>query len=469
MGPRIRRLLPCAATVVAVAVVLRVAFDSWYLNYDARYALLWARDALDGFTPEYTAPFAPTPHPLETAVSALALPFGSDGAADVMGWLSLLCFGGLAWVVYRIGAELFGTAAGVIAAVVVLTRPRLLRDALLGYQDPAFALAVAGAVLVEIQRPRRGVPVLVLLTVAGLMRPEAWVLAGLYAVWLRRPILLALAAVAPVVWALSDLIVTGDALHSLHGTSELAEAAGRRRDIEDAPYWTLKYFGSTLREPLLVGIAVGLAYAWLRLREDWRRWGIPIAVAVVMTLVFMAGPLFGLPLIGRYVRTPAVLLTVFFGLALVCWRGESSRRWALASAAVAVVFVAFLPSNVRMIDAAGDRIDRDGQVYADLREVGRHPLVRAAAEVCGPIATADRKPIPYLRWWLSTGPGTVTTVDQGAAQLGILFLAPRDTRRARRFYGPFFPEARAPADWETVYENRSWRVSAGPGCDLLRG
>src|SRR5215212_603757 len=268
MAPRIRRLLPCAATVVAVAAVLRLAFDSWYLNYDARYALLWARDAVRGATPEYTAPFAPTPHPLETAASVLALPFGTNGAVDVMGWVALLCFGGLVWVTYRLGAELFGTAAGVIAAVVVLTRPRLLRDALLGYQDPAFALAIVGAVLLEVQRPRRGIPVLVLLTVAGLMRPEAWVLAGLYALWLRRPAYLLLAAVAPAIWALSDLIVTGDALHSLHGTSDLAEAAGRRRDIEDAPYWTVKYFGSTLREPLLVGIPVGLAFAWLRRRTS---------------------------------------------------------------------------------------------------------------------------------------------------------------------------------------------------------
>jgi hypothetical protein len=35
-----RRLLPAAATVAGVAVLLRLVFDPWYLNYDARYALL---------------------------------------------------------------------------------------------------------------------------------------------------------------------------------------------------------------------------------------------------------------------------------------------------------------------------------------------------------------------------------------------------------------------------------------------
>ena len=465
MASGIRRLLPCAATVVAVAVALRVVFDGWYLNYDARYALLWARDAVRGLTPEYTAPFAPTPHPLETGASVLALPFGIDAAGDVMGWVTLLCFGGLVWVTYRVASELFGAWAGVIAAAVVLTRPRLLRDAGLGYQDPAFALAVVSAMLLEIQRPRRGLPVLALLTLAGLMRPEAWVLAGLYALWLRRPAYIAVAAIAPLVWALSDWLVTGDALHSLHGTSDLAAAVGRRTDVETAPYWTAKYFGSTLREPLLVGIPIGIAFAWLHLRDQIRRWRVPLVAAGVMTLVFMVGPIFGLPLIGRYVRTPSVLLVPFFALALVAWRmRDDARPWALAAAVVAVVFVAFLPSNVRMIDAAQERIGRDGLVYADLRDVGRAATVRAALERCGPIATADRKPLPYLRWWLDADPGAVTTVDQGAAAPGRLFLAPRDTRRARRFYGVAFPDAEAPAGFRTLYENRSWRVSAAREC-----
>ena len=60
--------------MVGVAVLLKLIYGPWYLNYDARYALLWARDALRGLTPEYKADFAPTPHPLETAASMLAVP-----------------------------------------------------------------------------------------------------------------------------------------------------------------------------------------------------------------------------------------------------------------------------------------------------------------------------------------------------------------------------------------------------------
>ena len=41
---------------------------------------------------------------------------------------------------------------------------------------------VIWALLLEIRQPRRGWPVLAMLSLAGLLRPEAWVLAGLY--WL---------------------------------------------------------------------------------------------------------------------------------------------------------------------------------------------------------------------------------------------------------------------------------------------
>src|SRR3954454_12799241 len=162
-----------AATVVGVAVLVKLVFGPWYLNYDARYALLWARDISRGLTPDYEAAFAPTPHPLSTAWSALALPFGESGDRVIM-WLTLLAFGLVVYLAYRLGAELFSPAVGVVTALVVLTRPRLDRDVVLGYQDVPFAALVLAAALLEARRPRRGAPVLGLLALAGLLRPEAW-------------------------------------------------------------------------------------------------------------------------------------------------------------------------------------------------------------------------------------------------------------------------------------------------------
>src|SRR5215216_7514911 len=197
------RLLPAAATIVGVAALLELVYAP-YLNYDARYALVWARDLASGVQPDYTADFAPTPHPLETVVSILATPF-ETGADTLLIWLVLLCFGGVVWLTYRLGEELFSPWVGAVAALVVLTRPVLERDALLGYQDTAFAVLIVAAVLLEAKRRRRGAPVLALLVVAGLMRPEAWVLGGLYVLWMwpavagrERLRLTAMAGLAPL-------------------------------------------------------------------------------------------------------------------------------------------------------------------------------------------------------------------------------------------------------------------------------
>ena len=469
-----RRLLPAGATVVGIAVAMRVLYDAWYLNYDARYALLWARDAWTGHTPEFLADFAPTPHPLQIALSSLALPFGNDAAGQIALFAVLLCFGALVYLTYALGARLFAPWVGVVAAVVVATRPAIERDAVLAYQDIPFAALVLAAVLLEAGRPRRGVPVLVVLALAGLLRPEAWVLAGLYVVWLwwggarGRPLVVfaLLAAIGPVVWALMDLIVTGDALHSLHGTSALAEAADRRRGLGQVPRWGAEYLGFTLREPVLLGMVVGLVFAWLHAR---RRSVLPFVVVGAMLAVFAIGPIFGLPLIGRYVRTPAVLLTLFFALAVVGWtllaRDHPQRKvWMALGAVVAVVFVAFLPRNVSMLRDLDERTDRNGELYADLRSVARAPAVRQAFERCAPLTSADHRPIPYLRWWLEGDPGTVGTIANGESQLGRLHLVPRRTFYARRFYKENLPTVPPPPGYRTLYENRTWRVLAAPDC-----
>src|SRR5206468_9535972 len=82
-GPRaaLRRALPGIGVAVGVAALVRLLYAPWYGNYDVRYALLWARDLLHGHTPDYTAPFAPTPHPLSIAWSVIGLPFGDSGGS----------------------------------------------------------------------------------------------------------------------------------------------------------------------------------------------------------------------------------------------------------------------------------------------------------------------------------------------------------------------------------------------------
>jgi len=473
-GPsrRVPGALPAVLTVVGVAVALRLIYHPWYINHDARYALLWARDLTRGLKPDYEAGFAPTPHPLETAVSILATPFG-DGGDQLMLWLILLSFGLLVWLTYRLGAELFAPWVGVVAALAVLTRPALERDALVGYQDTAFAALIVAAVLLDARRPRRGEAVLVLLALAGLMRPEAWVLGGLYVLWMwpaaeprRRLVLAGLALVAPLLWAASDFFVTGDPLHSLHGTAELAEAVDRRRDLSDAPYWTAQYYGYTLREPLVIALPVGLFFAWRHRRREAL---LPLAVVVAMTLVFMAGPILGLPLIGRYVRTPSVLLALFYGLAVCGWvllsDPTARRRWGLIGGLCAALSIAFLPWHAGQLADLDRRVERDRVLHTELRATARAPAVRAALAACGGlISTADHRPIPHLRYWLGSPPGSVGTVAAGTSPLRDVLLLPRRVPLTRRYYGENFPRVTVPAGYREIYRNASWRVVGAPRC-----
>src|SRR4051812_42874404 len=138
-GAVARFALP-AAVIAGIAGLLRLVYNPWYLNYDARYALLWARDLWHGYRPGYGAPFAPTPHPLQTALGMVVEPFGASD--QLMVWIVLLSFGALVWLVYRLGAELFSPWVGIVTAAVVLTRPALQRDALLAYQDIPFAALI---------------------------------------------------------------------------------------------------------------------------------------------------------------------------------------------------------------------------------------------------------------------------------------------------------------------------------------
>src|SRR5919201_1488589 len=171
LAPKARRALPALAVILGVPALLWLAYKPSYVNFDARYSLRLARDIVHGHTPDYTAVFAPTPHPLQTLVSFPVLLAGNGAAAKVMVALTLLSFGFLTWLIYRLGEELWSPAAGILAAVVVATRPGLDRFALIGYQDLAFAALVAYALLLETRKPKRGTAVLVTLAIARPIRP----------------------------------------------------------------------------------------------------------------------------------------------------------------------------------------------------------------------------------------------------------------------------------------------------------
>ena len=222
----------------AIGWTLLLGLVAWALagrglvNYDTLYALVWGRDLTHGTLPDYDVSLAPTPHPLATLAGAVLSLLGAQGSIDATIVLAFVFLGALAWVTYRLGEEWVNRAAGALAAAIVLTRRPVLDFGARAYVDVPYLTLVLAALLVETRNRRAGAPVLALLGVAGLIRPEAWLFSGAYLVWLwvggvRDPRLWALAAAAPLLWALGDLIVTGDPLHSLTGTRDTAQRLQR--------------------------------------------------------------------------------------------------------------------------------------------------------------------------------------------------------------------------------------------------
>lgn len=477
-----RKILPGSfwaglLVIVGTPVVLWLVYGPPYLNYDASYSLVWAQDIAKGLTPDYTGFIAPTPHPLQTFVSFLALPFGS-AAEPLLAWGVMLCFGVIVWLVYLLGRDLINPWVGVLAAIIVFTRPAFDRNALATYQDIPFVMFVIWALLVEVRRPKCGWPVLTLLALAGLLRPEAWVLAGLYWLyllpgrsWKDRAWLALLAAAGPVLWAVSDWAVTGDLLHSLHGTSDLAALLDRPREPEEAPIWTLRFFGFTLREPLIIGVPIGCAFLWLCMRRQFK---ILFGVAALMTGIFILTTLFGLPLIARYVLTPTVLLAVIYAAGVFGWRSldaDHPRRqmWKWIGVASLALSIVWIPWHLKLVDETHEKIENYETISTALRQFADDPEVVRFYEACGRISTTDHRPVPAFRYELEGPPNSVQSDNPlSGFPLAELALYPASEDVADRFYSQM-PDLAAPTDadgeeYEVVASNWAWKLYASPGC-----
>ncbi|HWI08042.1 MAG TPA: hypothetical protein VNT54_11055 [Solirubrobacteraceae bacterium] len=453
----------------AIAAALYALFGHAFLNYDSFFTLVWGDDLAAGRLPDYEVPVAPTPHPLATATGALLSVFG-DSAEDLFLAIVLLSMGAIGLGLHRLGSELFAPAVGILAAAIFLTRVPPLNFGIRGYVDlPTVALVVWAAVL-EARRPRRGAAVLVLLALAGLLRPEAWLFAGVYWLWLRAPLrLLPLAAAAPLTWALSDLLVTGDPLWSLNGTTDLAAELGRRTGLGAVPEVMPRRLGEIMRLPELVAAVAGAGAGVLWLRS---RVGVPLAVACLNGVGFLVLAVAGLPLLGRYLFLAAAMLSVLAGAGALGWLalpdGPERRRWRAGGLALlAAIGLLFAVQQVdRIADLRADIADRD-RVQADLRDLVRGERADAALAGCGTLFVPNHRPVPSLAYWLDRRPRSIVSAARTAPAADGAFLAPTPEAEPLSILDPkdaTRPATDVPPGYALAAENRSWRLYRGPAC-----
>jgi hypothetical protein len=472
--------LTAAFAIGAGAILLRLASGVGFANYDTLYALAWGGQLSRGELPAYGVPIAPTPHPLVEALGLVLAPFGPRAVDDVTVALGFLALAACGWVVYELGARWFGRAAGALAALVLLTRVPVLSYGVRAYVDLPYTLLVLGALLVEVRRPRAGAPVLALLALAGLLRPEAWAFSAIYLIYLvSSPFvsrgadgnpgalrtrgelvkLTLLAAAAPLIWILSDLLITGEPLWSLTNTRHSASTLHRIRGITNVPEYIPRRIGEILRPPVLVGAALGgvLSLLWLRRRA------VPGAVAgVLAVLVFAAFAALGLPINTRYAFLTAAILCIFFGAGVFGWtrleRADPRRRWWMAGGAlVLLALLAYAPSQYRSAHHELDNLARQHSIEGDLLAlVDDHSIGLR----CGPVGVPNHAPVPLLALYLKTSPAKVVSPEAGAITTGV-YVDPA-SRQVEQDYvlDPRDPHAAAsvPPGFSAVKTNRSWLI-----------
>jgi hypothetical protein len=478
-----------------VTAALLLVFPVGFPNYDTIYALVWGGELAHGVSPDYGSALPPTPHPLTDLIGLVATPLGS-GAITVTMIVAYASLGLIGYFVYRLGSLWFDRWIGAVAAAIVLTRAPFLSNGLRAYIDlPYIALCLA-ALTVEAKRPRAGWPVLALLALAALLRPEAWLFAGVYWLyltldlnpgsmgrnvapgspfWPRRPgvgwrgersggelaWLAALAAAGPVLWVLFDAITAGDPLYSLTGTQETVETLKRHTGPADVVLYGPRALGEVLQWPGMVGALGGVALGFALLR---RRSALGIAAAVLALGAFALLGAAGLAIIARYTMLAAAILAIFVAVALLGWRllepgHRWRRRWQVFAGLVALMFLIWLPNQWDLDSRVDTDLTNQARIESDLTD-----LVDAGAfePLCGKVAVPNHRAIPRLAFGLDVKPTEILSAsEEGVPRRGYFVAAASPFVIHNFILDPNDPtdfSLEPPPGFREVASNDSWRV-----------
>ena len=388
-----------------------------FVNTDALWSLVWGRQIAHLEQPDFAA--GPTAHPFSNLIGVVLSPLGA-GAEPALHALGYLAIGGVIYATALIARHMLGLLAAVVAAGLVATRLTVQYFGALAFVDILFAAVVLWAVVLELRQPRRGTSVVVLLTVAGMLRPEAWVLAGayvLYAAWgdPRRIVALgALAALAPAAWVIEDLLVMGDPVFSFTHTRDATPATGRPHGLAglvrsgpdvaaDSAHWSVLLLAAG-------GVAVAL---WSR------RARLPLA-ALAATLVASALPvLAGTPLNDRYfVASLALGCAVAAGAVAVLARRDAPAALRAGCALCVVVLLATGLDQARELKWSRDRVADLAARRADARSLVDGELP------CEPLVVPNLRAVAPAAVWRATDPTAIRDGREPVARGSYLWGTP---------------------------------------------
>ncbi len=362
-----------AATLVALAIGAASLVVPTALGYDAWAWMVWARELGRGDLATIAGPsWKPLPALVVAPVTLVA-----DASAPWV-WVALVRAAavGALMLAFALGRRLAGTAAGVVAAVVLALSADLPRTALPGSSEPVLvALLLAALLAILDDRPRLA---LAAAAAAGLVRPEAWPFIAVLALWIlvrrrgARGFALIVGALAPVVWLGLDWAGSGNALNSgdvariptENSAAGFAEALGRVPD--------------TLIAPAFAAAAVAVVLAALR-RE--RRVLLLAGGAAAWILIVAVGAEAGFTGARRYLAAPAAVISVLAGVgvawALAAVPAGRLRTAAATGVAVVVAAFAFVPArtDVRQLGVGRSQADQLAELRRAVRAAGGRDTV----------------------------------------------------------------------------------------------
>jgi hypothetical protein len=372
---------------------------------------------------------------------AALLSLAGHDADRLLVLVCILSFVALTWGSYELASRLFGEWPAAAAALFVGSSFAFALYAVRAYVDIPFLAVVVWAAALEAQAPRRRLAVPVLLAVAGLLRPEAWILSGLCLLWhwdrasrRRRVTLVTLVALAPLAWSVVDLAVTGNPLFSLTSTSALAENLGRERGLGAVPGSFFSFLADVARPPVAGAGVLGLVLAVGR--WDPRRMAPLLALVGAGAVTFVGTGIAGLSILPRYLTVPAVGLCVAAGYAVLGFTTvpvgptrELWRRFAIFAGIVGAVFLVAKASSFGRLRAELRFIDA---THKDVAALLDEPALRAGLR-CGPLTFPTYRLVPDARWQLHAPASEVSTRAVGDPERGVAVYIVGDGKAERRF------------------------------------
>jgi hypothetical protein len=369
-----------AAGALSLAVPAAMGYDAWAW-------MVWGRELahLDLATTGGPS-FKPLPVIVTAPLGAIAPPV----------WLAAMRACAVASLVlaYRLGSRLAGPAAGAIAALGLALSADLYRTALLGSAEPALIALTLGAADRHLSGRRDWA--LVLIAVAGLIRPEAWVVIAAYGlhVWLREPRLRPLVAGAvvlpPALWLGLDWAGSGDPLHASSTATEATEGSAANASVPALE--VVRRAIDAVIVPTLVLAAVAIVEAARRRDRGVLALAV-LAVAWIAIVAVMAEA--GFTGTRRYLAAPAAVVCVLSGVGLAWLLAALPAGRSRLGAAAAIAALSLAPAllrareEVRTLSVARSQADQLHELRRAVAKVGGRGAVRAVGR-------------PAINPWLQT-------------------------------------------------------------------